>query len=240
MAITLYELQGAKDIRFSPYAWRAKLALAHKGLAPDEIVPVKFTEKDKIAFSGQGRTPILVDGDKTVPDSWAIACYLEDAYPDRPSLFGGETGQGLAKFVNAYADGVLLGGIARQILWDVFQNVDPVDRDYFRETRQGRFGKTIEEIRDNRAGERPAWEAILTPLRATLKAQPFLSGEAPTYADYIVMGTFMWPRCTSAYPLLPQGDDPVRAWRERMLDLHAGLCRAAVGYEEDFGLAESA
>lgn len=236
MTITLYELQGADDLRFSPYAWRSKLALAHKGLSPDEIIPVKFTDKATIEFSGQGRTPILVDGGKVVPDSWDIACYLEDSYPDRPSLFGGGIGRGTAKFFNAYADNVMLGGIARQILWDVFQNVDPVDRDYFRETRQGRFGKTIEEIRDNRAEERPAWEAILAPLRATLKDQPFFSGDAPAYADYIVMGTFMWPRSTSAYPMLPQGDDPVRAWRERMLDLHGGLCRNGRGYEEDFAL----
>ena len=179
MAITLYELQGTNDRRFSPYAWRSKLALAHKGLTPDEIVPAKFTEKAKIEFSGQGRTPILVDGDKVVPDSWAIACNLEDTYPDRPSLFGGEASRGLAKFLNAYADGVILGGIARQILWDVFQNVDTVDRDYFRETRQGRFGKTIEEIRDNRDQERPTWEAILAALRATLKDQPFFCGGAP-------------------------------------------------------------
>jgi glutathione S-transferase len=238
MAITLYELQGTNDRRFSPYAWRSKLALAHKGLTPDEIVPAKFTEKAKIEFSGQGRTPILVDGDKVVPDSWAIACNLEDTYPDRPSLFGGEASRGLAKFLNAYADGVMLGGIARQILWDVFQNVDTVDRDYFRETRQGRFGKTIEEIRDNRDQERPTWEAILAALRATLKDQPFFCGGAPpAYADYIIMGTFIWPRCTSAYPMLPQGDDPVHAWRERMLDLHGGQCRKAKGFEGDFALA---
>jgi glutathione S-transferase len=220
MAMTLYELQGAEDLRFSPYAWRSKLALAHKGLTPDEIVPVKFTEKAKTDFSGQGRTPILVDGDKVVPDSWDIACYLEDAYPDRPSLFGGAIGRATARFVNAYADGVM----------------DPVDRDYFRETRQGRFGKTIEEIRDHRADERPAWENILVPLRAVLNGQPFFCGDAPAYADYIVMGTFMWPRCTSAYPLLPRGDDPIRAWRERMLDLHGGLCRNGRGQEEDFAL----
>lgn len=238
MAMTLYELQGAKDCRFSPYAWRAKLALAHKGLAPDETVAVKFTEKDRLAFSGQGRSPVLVDGDRTVPDSWAIACYLEDAYPDRPTLFGGKIGRGTAKLVNSYADGVLVPGIARQILWDVFQNVDPVDQAYFRETREARFGKTIEEIHEGRAGQRPAWEQALHPLRVTLEAQPFLAGDAPAYADHIVMGTLMWARSTSPYPLLPQGDDPIRAWRETMLDLHGGLCRAAAGHEEDFGLAE--
>ena len=34
MAITLYDLAGADEHRrFSPYCWRTKMALAHKGLA---------------------------------------------------------------------------------------------------------------------------------------------------------------------------------------------------------------
>jgi hypothetical protein len=33
MARTLYDLAGADpDLRFSPYCWRTRLALAHKGL----------------------------------------------------------------------------------------------------------------------------------------------------------------------------------------------------------------
>ena len=87
MSLTLYELCRADDRRFSPYCWRIRMALAHKGLDP-ERVPVRFTEKDKIAFSGQKLVPVLVDGDTTVVDSFAIACYLDDAYPDRPTLFG--------------------------------------------------------------------------------------------------------------------------------------------------------
>ena len=87
MGIQLYDLTGAQpERRFSPYCWRTKLALAHKGLAFDTI-SWRFTDKDAIAFSGQGRVPVLVDGDRVVFDSWTIATYLEDAYPDRPSRF---------------------------------------------------------------------------------------------------------------------------------------------------------
>ena len=43
------------------------MALAHKELEV-ETVPWRFTEKDVIAFSGQGRVPVLVDGDKVVAD----------------------------------------------------------------------------------------------------------------------------------------------------------------------------
>ena len=52
MAITLYDLAGAEDDRrFSPYCWRVKMALKHKGLA-FETIPWRFTEKEAIAFSG--------------------------------------------------------------------------------------------------------------------------------------------------------------------------------------------
>ena len=45
----LFELCGADDdLRFSPYCWRTRLALAHKGL-PVETIAWRFTEKDAIA-----------------------------------------------------------------------------------------------------------------------------------------------------------------------------------------------
>jgi len=89
MAIKLYDLAAAEDDRrFSPYCWRAKMALRHKGLE-FETVPWRFTDKGMIAFSGQGLVPVLVDGKHTVHDSWRIALYLEEAYPQRPGLFEG-------------------------------------------------------------------------------------------------------------------------------------------------------
>ena len=106
MGLQLYDLAGAEpERRFSPYCWRIKLALMHKDLTFDTI-PWRFTDKGAIAFSGQGRVPVLVDGDRVVFDSWAIASYLEEAYPDRISLFGGEGGRAVTRFVNAWADSI--------------------------------------------------------------------------------------------------------------------------------------
>ena len=51
----LFDLAGDElDRRFSPYCWRSKLALAHKGLTV-ETIPWRFTDTD--AVSGQGRVP---------------------------------------------------------------------------------------------------------------------------------------------------------------------------------------
>src|SRR6478672_11567394 len=85
MTIVMHDLAGADPaLRFSPYCWRARMALAHKGLAV-ETIPWRFTEKAALEFSGQGRVPVIRDGARVVSDSWAIVEYLEDTYPDRPS-----------------------------------------------------------------------------------------------------------------------------------------------------------
>src|SRR5215471_831458 len=88
MTIAPYYLAGAEaDRRFSPFCWRTRMALAHKGLVV-ETVPWRFTEKAKLPQPNAGRVPVIVDGDRVVHDSTAIADYLEEHYPDRPSLFG--------------------------------------------------------------------------------------------------------------------------------------------------------
>lgn len=227
MAIVMYDLAGADPaLRFSPYCWRIRMALAHKGLAV-ETVPWRFTDKDAIAFSGQGRVPVIRDGAAVVHDSWAIATYLETTYPDRPSLFGGPTGQAHARFINAWADSVLLGGIARLVVHDILLVTDPRDHAYFRSSREQRFGMTLEAVQaDGRANRLAAMRDSLAPARLVLRDQPWLGGAAPSYADYILFGTLQWPRCVSRFALLEAGD-PVLAWQERALDLFDGLGRKA-------------
>ena len=221
MAITLYELAGAGGRLFSPYCWRSRMALAHKGLAC-ERVPVRFTDKHLIAFSGQTRVPVLVDEGTTVSDSWAIACHLDAAHGDRPSLFGGEAARTLSRFVNAWADRILHPSIIPMVVADVLRIIDPADRGYFRASREERFGMPLEEVQKDRDQRLPGFRAGLEPLRVILDTQPFLSGERPAYADYIVFGGFQWARKVSDFDLLETGD-PVHAWRARMLGLFDGM-----------------
>jgi glutathione S-transferase len=199
------------------------MALAHKGLSV-ETVPWRFTEKEELAFSGQGRVPVIRDGDTIVSDSWSIADYLENTYPDRPSLFGGAIGRAHARFINAWADGVMMGGIARLIVRDLLDVVDPKDRPYFRESREARFGTTLEAVQEGREARVADFRASLLPVRLVLGRQDWLGGDAPSYADYIIFGSLQWPRCASRFELLA-ADDPIAAWRERMLDLFGGLAR---------------
>ena len=229
MSLQLYDLAGTEpQRRFSPYCWRTKLALAHKALAV-ETVPWRFTDKDVIAFSGQGRVPVLVDGDKVVSDTWAIATYLEETYSDHPSLFGGAAGKALARFVNSWADNVVAPGIARLVLMDIYAHLHERDRAYFRETREKRFGMKLEAVSADRDTRVVAFRQSLEPMRVMLAAQPFFAGDTPNYADYIVFGCFQWSRCISEFQLLT-ADDPVAAWRARLLAAFDGLARDAPGY----------
>jgi glutathione S-transferase len=227
--ITLYDLAGADPARrFSPYCWRTKLALAHKRLAV-ETVPWRFTEKDAIGFSGQGKVPVIVDRGRVVFDSWTIAEYLEDAYPDAPSLFGGPGGRAAIRFLNNWADAVLSAAIGSLILVDVFDQIADCDKAYFRSSREERYGKTLEQVCAQREERLSAFRQAILPLRITLRDRPYLGGDAPNYADYAAFGHFQWARTTSPLPLLER-DDPVHAWREQMLDAFGGLARCAPGY----------
>jgi glutathione S-transferase len=217
MTIKLYELAGAEDNRrFSPYCWRIRFALGHKQL-DYETVACRFTDKDVTAFSGQDKVPVLVDNDAVVSDSWAIACHLERAYPDRPSLFGGTAGQSLSRFYVDWVDTVLHGTLIRLLAIDIHAHLHEKDKRYFRESREKRFGTTLEEFCSDRVQTLQELKRILTPVRRTLQSQPYFGGDTPLYADYTVMGAFMWARSVSQVPLL-ESNDPIASWENRLLD----------------------
>ena len=60
----------------SPYLWRSRYALAHKGIEFTSV-PLGFTDISTV-FGGLFNTvPVLRDGDHVVAESWDIAEYLE-------------------------------------------------------------------------------------------------------------------------------------------------------------------
>lgn len=224
MAIKLYDLAGADpDIRFSPNCWRTRMALAHKGLDV-ETVPWRFTDKEAIAGSGQQATPVILDGERWVADSWAIAEYLDEAYPDKPALFENAQAKAYALFIQNWVNASLNPGIAKHIIVPLFEMLAEEDKPYFRETREKVFGTTLENFHDGAAEALPALRKAMHPLRMTLRDNAFLAGDQPAYADYVCFGAFQWARTSCANDIL-EADDTIYAWRERMLDLFNGLGR---------------
>ncbi len=229
MARKLYELAGADpDRRFSPFCWRIRMALAHKGLDV-ETVPWRFTEKDAIAFAGAERVPVLQDGDRVVHDSWDIACYLDDAYTDAPPLFGNGPARGEALVIKHWLEQAIHPLVARLIMLDVYRHLHERDRPYFRHSREARFGMSLEVFCSQSESALAALRQSLGPARETLRRQRYLCGEKPGFADYMLFGPFQWARCTSPVQLLKR-EDPLYDWRARMLELHGGLAGQAPGY----------
>lgn len=221
----LYELVMRDDRRPSPFCWRIRMALAHKGL-DYTTVPVKFGDKDKIAFANTKLVPVLVDFGEVVADSWAIAKYLDDNYyQERPLLLGGGT-----RFVNQWVDTQLHPAFSRLLLKDSYDHVHPDDREYFRNTREQRFGKTIEAVHAERDKHEQDLKRVLGFLREMLRTQPFVSGKAPAYADYIVFGAFQWARSISAFVFLDNAD-PIAEWRDRMCHLYGSLANSVPHYD---------
>ena len=230
MTLRLYDLAGADpNRRFSPYCWRIRLALAHKRL-PVETIPWRFTEKAEIAPSGSKTVPVIVDGDRWIANSWTIANYLEDTYPgfavsvrrrrgaalDAP-LFEPRRRSGRPRsfpLSHSISWSALPTGIV-SIFAPVVNSVS---------ARRWRLSSPTA------TPGLPGFRASLAPLRATLKTQPFFGGDEPLYADYAVFGQFQWARCISPFALLEEGD-PVKLWRDRLLDCFDGLARKAVAYD---------
>ncbi|HTC99407.1 MAG TPA: glutathione S-transferase family protein [Bradyrhizobium sp.] len=229
MNLRLFELVGNDAARpFSPYCWRTRMALAHKGLDHGSI-PWRFTEKQTIAPHGSEKVPVLLHDENPVVDSWVIANYLEDNFPASPSLFGGEGGRAAMRMINSWGDIAIVGGIFPLIVADIPEHLGPVDADYFRTSREARLGRKLEEAAAERDKAVIGFRRSLEPLRMTLRAQPYLGGSAPNYADYIVFGGFQWARVVSPFKLLA-ADDPIYAWREKLLDSFDGLARKSPGF----------
>jgi glutathione S-transferase len=217
-------LAGRHGERYSQFAWRSRLALAHMGIEADSHL-VRVSDKEAIAFSGQKNVPILVAGSTIIPDSWRIAEYLAAEYPSRPSIFGCEAGRGLARFINAWVDRQVIPRLVPMLMVDVMDCVDPEDALHLRGQMEKVFRGTLEKLAENRDSDIVAFRRLLDPARVTLRSQPFLSGSKPAYADYILFSVFQWARIVSRFDPLETADD-VAAWRERMLDLFEGLARA--------------
>lgn len=227
MTRLLYTLCGVDPARrFSPHSWKIVMALAHKGLGFSEE-PTPFTEIPSVEGGFSPTVPILNDGGRLVRDSFDIALYLEENYPDRPSLFGGEGGRALSRMVEGYVQTVIQAALVTIIVKDIYDCLATADQAYFRKTREQRLGRTLEDVEAGHAAELAAFRPKLEPVRHMLKFQPFLGGQSPLFADYILFGALQWARVVSPKRLLA-ADDPVSDWFTRCLDLHGGIGRQVV------------
>lgn len=207
--LELFELVNAHGVSLSPFVWRIHCSLLHKQL-DWTVTRLGFTDPRK----GFRTFPALRHGQKLMDGSWDIACYLEQAFPDQPSLFG-PGGTAHAGLLAHWVDSQLLAVVFRTIVADIHDAARPMDQAYFRQSREARLGDTLENAQARQRERGNALTALLEPARRLFMQHPFLHGETPLYGDFCLYGMFQWVRGCSDYPLLA-ADDPVGGWLARM------------------------
>jgi len=230
--ITLYDLALREGQTISPFVWATKYAIAHKGFEID-LVPGGFTGIVERTGGKTERLPAIVDDGKWVLDSWLIAEYLDETYPDRPTLIGSKQVEIATKFIEGWLWGNVLREWMPNIVRDYRDAVLEVDWDYVTKTRTAP-GTTLEATQAGREDRLPLIPPKLELLRTTLRETPWLGGDAPNYTDYRALAVFLFMSAVATTPVLTD-DDPVRDWVDRGFDLYGGLGRIP-GMKPLFGL----
>ena len=147
------------------------------------------------------KVPIIRDGESVVADSFAIALYLEENYPDRPSLFRGEGGRAMARFVEGYSQ-MILHPFHQCRCSAVHDLLDEPNKAYFRESREKMFGRKLEDVAAERDANRDAFTRSLAAHSQDAAVAALHRWQSPSLGDYIIFGAFQWVRVLTPYRCL--------------------------------------
>jgi glutathione S-transferase len=225
-AIRLHELVLENGRSASPFVWRVRYALAHKGLE-FESVRLGFTEIPS-RFGGKFKTvPVLECGDTTMAESWDIVEHLDRQFPEKPALFTSPAELATVRLTDSWFMTEVMRRMFRVYVKDLHDCIRPADRDYFRSSRERNMkGATLETFTADRGALLPVIRSALNPLRMHLTKLPWVGGSSPNFADYIVISAFQWVASVSTLPLLA-ADDSLRDYLDRGFDLYGGIGREA-------------
>ncbi len=220
MSITLYDLVGSNsEIKFSPFCWRARMALLHKGV-DFTSEPWRFLEKDAIAESGHQAVPVINDSGTWVGDSWQIAKYLDEKYPEKP-LFKGAEGEAHAQLVDALCNTQIFPAAVAMAIYPVSQILDEENQAYFVETREAKLGAKLSEINAEPEEGKANLAKALIPFETMLNNSQFVGGDEPTYADYLLFGIIKWIDLVAGYRPIDDSS-AVGQWFVRLENMYGG------------------
>ncbi|MEM9161821.1 MAG: glutathione S-transferase family protein [Cyanobacteria bacterium P01_F01_bin.4] len=230
----------------SHYSEKIRLVLDYKQLPYKTIeVTPGVGQVDLYRISGQRQVPVLKDGSTVVPDSTAIAKYLDQTYPDRPLIPTAAKQRGLCLMMEAWAD-ESIGLNARKAMIGAFNQhpnfrtaLLPASTPDLLKTLVGAVPGDILSLLGTGAGFGP--DAVKTAtdiLRQDLEAlclilseSPYLIGKQPTLADFAVAGLSIYIKfperqyldlpegiCGKGVPELADADEfkPFWDWRDRL------------------------
>jgi glutathione S-transferase len=190
------------QFELSQFSEKVRLVLDYKGLAYSKIEVVPGVgQLELFRMSGQGKVPVLKDGNTIIADSTSIALYLDGLYPDRPIIPTDPQQKATCLLLEQWADdaigakgrNVLLEGLKNSNLRtsilpigtpDLLKNlVGSIPREALDVLGLG-VGLTPEAIRAAKAEMHRSLESICL----LLAQHPYLTGDTPTLADLTVAG----------------------------------------------------
>lgn len=218
MTIEFYELAAENtDIKFSPFVWRTRMALLHKGV---DFKSIAWQFKDRDTKEHK-TVPAIYDNGKMVSDSWEIAKYLDAQYPDKPMLMKDAEAQAHAQLVSNICNAMIFGTAVSMAIYPVSQIIDDESAAYFIETREGKFGKKLVDINnDDKDAAKAALAKGLSVFETTLATSDYLGGDAPTYADYTLFGVLKWIDVVAYRPV--DESTNVGKWFDRISAMYDG------------------
>lgn len=230
----------------SAYSEKVKLILDYKQIPYQAIeVTPGVGQIDLYQMSGQRKVPVIKDGTDIIPDSTAIALYLDEKYPARPLIPTDPRQKGLCLALEDWAD-ESLGLQGRKAMIGAFSQhpnfrtaLLPTATPDLLKTLVGAVPGDVLSLLGTGVGFGPGdiktatgiLKQALESLTLMLTDQPYLIGEEPTLADFAVAGLTMYIKFPAyQYVDLPEGicgkgvpglaDDisyaPFFAWRDRL------------------------
>jgi glutathione S-transferase len=179
--------------RYSPYARKVQIAIELLGVRC-EIVEVPFGDRNELAAltGGYVYVPVLEDGGKVIVESRAICEHVVATYDPRSKLVPPPL-DGPIWAYHDFCDGPLedpMFRVASPRVRDAWPT--PWERALYVLVKERKFGAGCVDLWDREQDALVARaRALLAPTLATLRARPFLFGDAPTLADASLYGLCM-------------------------------------------------
>jgi len=211
--ITLYELAGKNDLRFSPPCWNVKLCLLYKKI-DFETVAIGFSEKNKILFSNQQLVPVLKHQDGHISDSWNIINWLDENY-ENPKLFVNEASKNFSHFLYLWTSRQILPILFKIIAHEIPNILEGDDLNHYIITREERIKGPITKFVPVISDSIKKFRSLINPMRSLIKKNGFISGSNPGIEDFIFFGNFKWVYTCSSCNLLDK-EDEVFQWYKKI------------------------
>ena len=214
--LKLYDLSGKNNLRFSPPCWNIKLCLIQNNIEFITI-PVRFTDKDKIAFSKQKLVPILDYKNGFICDSWNIINWLNENYPKK-KIFINNSSRNFSYYLYLWTSRQLLPMLFKIIAHEIPNVLDGDDIDYYLKTREERINGPITKFIPFIASSIEEFRKLIDPIRKIIINNGYISGKKPGIEDCIFFGNFKWVDVCSSCNLLDD-KDPVYKWYKSLLKI---------------------